>query len=429
MKPKDPVSLPELLSPAGTFEKLPFALRYGADAVYLAGQEFGMRSAAGNFTDEELFSAFHLVHAAGKKCYLTLNTMPRDSELVRLESFLDRISQDPPDGVIVSDLGVFALCRKHLPNVAIHVSTQASAVNSEDCRMWYHLGAKRVVLARELSLSDIDKIRANTPLDLELEVFIHGSMCVAYSGRCLLSNYFTGRDANRGACTQPCRWSYHFTEDSRPDEILTVESHREGSFVFGSKDLCMLDHLRELIDCGINSFKIEGRMKSAYYCAAVTNVYRIMLDALAGNRPKPNQNALWRELMSVSHRAYGTGFFFDETMLDPHLVDDNGYESENSFLAEVLRGAGKCRFLCVQKNRFSPGEEIEVLRPGQTGEKILVSAMYDEDGNPIENCPHPKMKFIVETNAKMESGDLLRRIPKILYNSESIHDTDHRRKL
>lgn len=402
-------SLPELLSPAGTFEKLPFALRFGADAVYLSGKEFGMRSAAGNFTEEELLSAFHLVHDAGKKAYLTLNTMPRDDELTRLSAYLERLSMDPPDAAIISDPGVLSLCRQLIPNVPIHISTQASTVNAQSCLVWYELGAKRIVLARELSLSDIATIREKTPSELELEVFVHGSMCVSYSGRCLLSNYFTGRDANRGACTQPCRWSYHFTEDSRPNEPLTAEIHPEGTFVFGSKDLCMIDHVKDLYECGVDSLKIEGRMKSAYYCAAVTNVYRMVLDALAGKRKMPERETLWRELMSVSHRAYDTGFFYDKNMLDPCLVDDNGYEAENSFLAVVLKPAGKGSYLCEQRNKFSPDDKIEVLTPGKTGREIRVTGMFTEDGEEIRSCPHPKMKFLIRADAALEQGDLLRR--------------------
>ena len=402
-------SLPELLAPAGTFEKLPFALRFGADAVYLAGKAFGMRAAAGNFSDEEMRLAIRMAHSFGKKVYLTLNTMPRDSEINALTAYLENLSEMAPDAVIVSDMGVLSLCKKYIPDVEIHISTQASTVNAEACKVWHSLGAKRIVLARELSLFDLENIKKRIPDDLELEVFVHGSMCVAYSGRCLLSNYFTGRDANRGACTQPCRWSYHFAEDSRPGEPMTVESGEEGSFIFGSKDLCMIDHLQDLCDVGIDSLKIEGRMKSAYYCAVVTNVYRMELDAIAEKRTLPDRESVWKELNSVSHREYDTGFFYERNMNDPKLVSHNGYEAENSFLAEVKREVAPNLYLCEQKNKFSVGDTVEALRPGEFGQKIRIFSMKDDKGETIHDCPHPKMLFVIQTDSPIREGDLIRR--------------------
>lgn len=410
--PKTKMPLPEILSPAGNFEKLPFALRFGADAVYLAGREFGMRSAAGNFSDDELVKAVKMCHGAGKKAYLTVNVMPHQKDMKRLEGYLERVAAIGPDALIVSDLGVFSLCKRILPGTDVHVSTQASTVNAEGCRAWFEMGARRVVLARELTLKDIKAIRDLVPPELELEVFVHGSMCVSYSGRCLLSNYFTGRDANNGACTQPCRWGYHFAEDSRENDLLTLESHPEGSFIFGSKDLCMIDHLKELRDIGITSFKIEGRMKSAYYCAAVTNAYRIALDEI--DCPKTPSSALWHELMSVPHRAYCTGFYFDPAERDALLVTENGYMAENGFLTVVEREVSDRIYLCRQKNKFSAGEELEVLSPGSTGRPVAVLSMMDEEGRVIPDCPHPKMPFLIQTNEKLLPGDILRR--KILYN-------------
>ncbi len=404
-------ALPELLSPAGNFEKLKFALHYGADAVYLAGKAFGMRSAARNFSDEELPLAVQYAHERNKKVYLTLNTMPRCDELPLLEAYLDVVSQADVDAVIVADLGVLKLCKKRIPKIPVHVSTQGALVNHLSCQMWHELGASRVVLARELSLNDIATIRAKTPKDLEIETFIHGAMCVSFSGRCLLSEYYTGRDANRGSCTQPCRWIYHFSEEKRLSEQLDAEIHPgEGTYIFGSKDMCMIRHLPELIKAGINCFKIEGRMKSSYYTAAVTNAYRMaMTEILASDKTYEPDPALFRELCGVSHREYCTGYFFSHPMLDSNLASESGYRKEKAYLALVDAPEDSNGLIrCTQKNKLTTDTAIEVLTPGKTGQSLPILALFDEALQPITSTPHPQMTFYLKTDRPLKPGDILR---------------------
>ncbi len=404
------LSRPELLAPAGNFDKLRSAIHFGADAVYLAGRCFGMRAAADNFSDDELKSAIEYAHRFNKKVYLTVNVMPREFELTELEKYLELIGGICPDAVIVADLGVFALCRKIIPHVPIHISTQAATVNSLSCKQWYEMGASRIVLARELSLEEIVKIRGEIPTGLELEAFIHGSMCVSFSGRCMLSEYFTGRDANRGACTQPCRWQYQFNEEKRPDDVLTAEIYPEGSYIFGSKDLCMIDHVSELISSGIHSFKIEGRMKSAYYAAVTTNAYRIAIDDCLNNNEITSQD-LHKELASVSHREYCTGYFFDKEMIHSNLATNSGYIGEQSFLCSVDHFDQENMIaICTQNNKFSVGTICEYISPGKVGHPVEILEMYDENDNIINNCPHPKMKFKIKTNIILNKGDLIRKI-------------------
>ena len=403
--------LPELLSPAGNFEKLKFALRFGADAVYLAGKKFGMRASSDNFNLEELSTAVEYAHNFKKKVYLTLNVMPRQDDLLELESYLEEIAQIPLDGVIVADLGVFSICQKKAPNIPLHISTQAATVNALSCLKWYEMGAKRIVLARELSLREISNIRKNIPDDLELETFVHGSMCVSFSGRCMLSEYYTGRDANRGECTQPCRWHYRFYEEKRPDDILSCEIHPEGSYLFGSKDLSMINHVNELIQAGINSFKIEGRMKSAYYAAVTANAYRIALDSVIGKTDIMNTEALQRELESVSHREYCTGYFFDSKMQISQFASNSGYIGNGSFLCtveEIDEKSGLAR--CRQKNKFTKNDACELLSPGKTGESIHILEMIDENGHLLESCPHPQMTFFMKTDKILHPGDVIRKM-------------------
>lgn len=404
------IKTPELLSPAGNREKLEAALRFGADAVYLAGQRFGMRAAADNFSIEELFSAAAFAHENKKKIYLTLNVMPREYEMKDLEAYLEEISSCPLDAVIVADFGVFSLCQMKIPHIPVHISTQAGAVNSYGCLKWYEMGARRIVLPRELSLQEISAIKSQIPNDLELEAFVHGSMCVSFSGRCLLSEFYTGRDANRGECTQPCRWQYQFHEEKRPDDILTCEIHPEGSYIFGSKDLCMIDHIKDLVSAGIDSFKIEGRMKSAYYTAVVTNAYRIALERFESSKNEENNEDLMRELNSVSHREYSTGYFFDPDMTHSNLSSDCGYIGEKSYLCLVEEGTDKQGFAkCIQRNKFSLGDACEFISPGTCGKKIKILEMLDENKNPILSCPHPKQVFYIKTNLPLKAGDLLRK--------------------
>lgn len=410
----------ELLSPAGNFEKLRAALRFGADAVYLAGQRFGMRSAADNFTDEELDAAITYVHEQGKKLYLTVNTMPHGAEYPALRQFLTRLSSNPPDAIILTDLGVMATVRELLPQVAIHVSTQSSIVSPAAAKAWAALGAERLVLARELSLGEIRAIREALPTEVSLEAFVHGSMCVSYSGRCMLSNQFTGRDANRGACAQPCRWNYTIVEEKRPNEPIPVLENEHGTFMMSSKDLCMLRHIPALIEAGVESFKIEGRMKSAYYTAVVTNAYRMVMDAY---RRDPDgfvfDEAIYREVESVSHREYATGFFFDDPKEAPQLCKENGYIREKAYFATVTESETSPADLPVrtaqgvlcrlrQRNKLSLGDKAELLTPGRVGIPLVIQELYDAQGEPIESAPHPLMEFYTRLPSLAAAGDILR---------------------
>ena len=410
----------ELLSPAGNFEKLRAALRFGADAVYLAGRAFGMRSAADNFTDEELDEAITYVHARGKKVYLTANTMPHGGEYEMLRRFLSNLKNNPPDAVILTDLGVFATVKEILPDVEIHVSTQSSIVSPAAARAWAAMGASRLVLARELSLNEVRAIREALPPEVSLEAFVHGSMCVSYSGRCMLSNQFVGRDANRGACAQPCRWNYTVVEEKRPNEPLPLHENENGTFIMSSKDMCMLRHIPELIEAGVESFKIEGRMKSAYYTAVVTNAYRMVIDAyLADPKGFVFDERIYREVESVSHREYATGFWFDDPKKEPQLCTENGYIREKAYFATVVeRGNAPAGLveeneqgvLCRlrQRNKLCLGDAAELLTPSRVGIPTPITELYDENGTPIESAPHPLMEFYTRLPHVASAGDILR---------------------
>jgi len=399
-------AVPELLSPAGNFEKLRTAIHFGADAVYFAAERFGMRAASDNFSQNELNRAIEYCHRLGKKAYITVNIMPRENEFQDLSAFLLSLNECPPDALIVADLGVFQLCRRLVPNIPLHISTQAATVNSYSCNAWYDMGAKRVVLARELSLREIENIRKNIPDDLELETFVHGSMCISFSGRCMLSEYFTKRDANRGACTQPCRWQYRFYEEKRTDDVLTGEVWPEGSYIFGSKDLCMIEHLNDLKNCGIDSFKIEGRIKSVMYAAVVTNSYRIALDEL--EHPKTSTSELLKDLCSVSHREFCTGYYFDPEMENSNIATHNGYLSEQAFLCSVTDYDSETGIAtCKQRNKFTLGDECILFTPGKTGKKIKILNMLDEFNHEIDSCPHPQMVFKIKTDTLLKIGDFI----------------------
>lgn len=406
---------PEILAPAGNFEKLKVAVAFGADAVYMAGTSFGMRSAAGNFTAEELPEAIKYCHERGVKAYVTVNTMPRTNEYKRLAEHLKLLEKAGADALIISDLGVFMLAKDTVPSMTLHVSTQASVVSARTCTEWYKMGAKRVILARELSLDEIKEIRANIPEELEIEAFVHGSMCISYSGRCLLSNYLTGRDANRGACTQPCRWEYkmiraEFEEVKRKDEHLVMIEEAGDSFTFSSRDLCMIEHIPELAESGLSCLKIEGRMKSSCYVGAVTNAYRMAIDSYFADPTGYKYDPTWLcELESVCHRQYCTGFFFGETVDNANVCETPGYIKEQAALA-VCDGydeeSGRAYF--TQKNKFSVGERIEILVPGKTAVPFTVDAIYGEKGEPIESTPHPMMKFSVKVPIKATEFSIIR---------------------
>ena len=401
---------PELLSPAGNFEKMKAAVLYGADAVYLAGTDFGMRAAADNFSPEELITAINYAHERGVKVYLTLNTMPHPDEYEKLEGFISFLSENPPDAVICVDLGVISLAREMLPDTDIHISTQASVVSARAAEQWQKLGAKRIVLARELTLDEIIRIKKEVPEELELEAFVHGSMCISYSGRCLLSQHFTGRDANRGRCAQPCRWNFEIYEEKRPDDLLKIEQDKHGTFVMSSKDMCMIEHIPELIDAGIASFKIEGRMKSAYYTAVVTNTYKMAIDAYISDPENFKFNSEWlRELDSVSHREYSTGFYFDKPSENPNVCEKTVYIREKAYLAvavEYDRDTGLALF--VQKNKTLRGSRAEILSPGACAASLVLDEMYDENMQPLESAPHPFMKFYVKVPFEVKPGDIMR---------------------
>ncbi len=418
---------PELLSPAGNFEKMQAALLYGADAVYLAGQMFGMRSAADNFTVEELYRATEYVHQRGKKLYLTVNTMPHVDEYPALRHFLSEIRGAGIDAYIVADLGVFSTVRELIPQAEIHVSTQTSVVSPASARAYAALGAKRIVLARELTLREIREIRAELPEEVELEAFIHGSMCVSYSGRCLLANAFNGRDGNRGTCSQPCRWNYALVEEKRPDQLFPIEQQEHvGTFILSSKDMCMIEHIPELMESGISSFKIEGRMKSAYYTAVVTNAYRLAMDRYLANPSGYRFDPAWlTELESVSHREYGTGFYFDNPMQNPQLVSTCGYLREKAYFstateyvaeeADAILAAGVpmeneagTLYRFIQRNKVSANERAELLSPGKVGHPFQVAELYAPDGTALESTPHPSMIYWCRVPFEVKPGDILR---------------------
>ena len=405
----------ELLAPAGNMEKLRAAVLYGADAVYLSGKAFGMRAAADNFTLPELREAIAFAHAHNVRVYLTVNVMPRGDEYAALRAYFEELKTCPPDALIVADLGVLTLAKEVLPDLPLHISTQANAVSAATCRAYHALGASRVVLARELTLEEIKAIRRDTPKELELEAFIHGSMCISYSGRCLLSNFFTGRDANRGMCTQPCRWQYtirereyELVEAKRPESPIPVREINGETFLMSSRDTCMIEHIPELMESGIDSFKIEGRIKSAYYAAVVTNTYRMAIDAY--KKGNYTYDPRWmRELEGVSHRPYHTGYYFDNPTENANTTSNTGYIKENAYLASVLSydeetGVATLR----QKNKFSQGERVALLSPGSLSRPFTVTALENEAGEAVESVPHPQMLFKMPVPFAVKAGDILR---------------------
>ncbi len=409
---------PEILSPAGNFEKMKFAILYGADAVYLAGTCFGMRNAADNFDRSELCEAVKYAHEHSVKVYVTVNVLPHEDEMAQLPEYLDFLEKEAkPDALIISDLGVFSLAKSHCPSIELHVSTQASTVNSEACKLWQSLGATRIVLARELNLEEIKKIRDSIPQELELEAFIHGAMCVSYSGRCLLSNFFSGRDANRGKCAQPCRWEYfdkeqyaEIFEKKRPEEVISLVQNRNGTFMFSSKDMCMIEHIPELVKAGIDSFKIEGRVKSAYYTAVTANAYKTELMRYMEN---PDgyvfDSDFLKELECVSHREYGTGYFFDEPQENAQITKDGGYIRDKAFIATVESYDELTKkAVLIQRNKALNGESCELISPGVKTRDIILSGMKNENGEDIDSCPHPMMRFSIDAPFELKFGDIVR---------------------
>ena len=381
----------ELLAPAGDWERLEMALAYGADAVYLAGNTFGMRSFAGNFSPEELRRASKLCRERGVDLHVTCNTMPRNDEMARLPQWLELLEEAGVTAVILADVGVLALAKRYAPSVKIHISTQASIVNYQTATAWHDLGADRVILARELSLGEIAEIRAKTPNDLEIETFGHGAMCVSYSGRCLLSNYMTGRDANRGACAQPCRYQYALVEEKRPGEYFPVYEDEKGTYIMNSRDMCMIDHLPDLIRAGVDSIKIEGRAKSAYYAAIVTGAYRHCIDAVQAGKPL---DPIWRnEVEKVSHRHYSTGFFYGQP---GQFTSDARYIRDWQVVAVVESCTETGLATASLRNKFSMGDEIELVGPDTRPVAFQAPLMMDENGYPLPAPRHPQMKFQIQ---------------------------------
>lgn len=409
---------PEILAPAGDFSRLIYAIEYGADAVYVGGESFSLRAAAGNFTRAELRRATEYVHSKQKKIYVACNVVPRNEDIDELPEYAEFLQDAGVDAVIISDLGSFTVFRRHAPKVDIHISTQANVSNYETCMAWYHLGAKRVVLARELSLDEIIEIRRKVPEDMELETFVHGAMCMGYSGRCLISQYLAGRDSNRGYCAQPCRWKYALVEEKRPGQYFpVVEEESKGTLFLNSKDLSMIEHLPELCEAGISSFKIEGRIKTEYYVAVITQAYRRALDDCFSDVFVYTKNlpSYVEQVDMVSHRPYYTGFYF------PDLVNCGQSYYEPSYirnyeLVGVITGydALSRRLFVTEKNKICAGDELYIVEAGQPLRKFYAEKMFDETGTPILFAPHPEMKITIEYDKYVTSHSFLVKKNKLL---------------
>ena len=394
----------ELLSPAGDMERLKMAAAYGADAVYFAGTSFGMRSFAGNFTPEELPLAVQFAHDHGVKCHVTVNTMPRNDEISRLPEYLERLDDAGVDALIVADLGAFTLAGKYAPHCQRHISTQQSIANYACAQAWVDLGATRVVLARECSLEEIRTIRQKVDPQLEIETFGHGAMCVSYSGRCLLSNYMTGRDSNRGACAQPCRYQYALMEEKRPGEYFPVFEDEKGTYILNSRDMCMIDHLKELMDAGVDCIKIEGRAKSAYYAAIVTGAYRHCIDDVSAGRAV---DPVWRdEVEHISHRVYSTGFYFGEP---GQYTENSRYIRQWQIVAKVESCGEDGKAVCSLNNKFRAGDRLEVVGPDLRPFPIVAENMTDSNGNPLDEPRTPQMTFTLPLPKQVPAHSLIRR--------------------
>lgn len=402
----------ELLAPAGDLERLKIAIMYGADAVYIGGQVFGLRAAAKNFSLEDLKEGVHYAHEKGIKVYVTANIIPHNEDLKNFPEYLRTIEEIGVDAIIVSDPGTFSMVKETVPNMEIHISTQANNTNYMTVKFWGDLGAKRVILARELSLGEIKEIRANVPDEIGLEAFVHGAMCMSYSGRCLLSNYLTGRDANRGECAQPCRWRYSLVEEKRPGEYIQVIEDEKGTYFMNSKDLCMIEHIPEIIESGISSLKIEGRMKTTYYVAMVVRAYRAAIDSYYEDPENWQFDPKWMEgLKKASHRDFTTGFYFDKPGHADHHYDDRSYVRDYSFIGLVKDYDVSTKIATIeQRNRFFLGDDVEIVGPGEET-AMTITEMWDEDMNPIKVAPHPQQIIKVRIEAPvMENYILIKKI-------------------
>lgn len=402
----------ELLIPAGSLDVLKTAVLYGADAVYLGGEAFGLRAKAKNFTNEEIKEGIAFAHERGVKVYITANIFAHNDDLAGVEEYFTELKEIKPDALIISDPGVFEIARRILPEMEIHISTQANNTNYGTFLFWYKQGAKRVVTARELSLKEIREIREHIPEDMEIESFIHGAMCISYSGRCLLSNFLTGRDANQGACTHPCRWKYAVMEESRPGEYLPVYENERGTFIFNSKDLCMLEHIPDLLDAGIDSFKIEGRMKTALYVATVARTYRKAIDDCLESEEKYRANMDWyhREISRCTYRQFTTGFYYGKPNEESQIYDSNTYQSDAVYLGTVYETDHKGRVRIEQRNKFCVGDVIEIMKPDGRNVACQVLQIQDDQEEKMESAPHPKQELWLTLSEAAETGDLLRTI-------------------
>lgn len=404
---------PELLIPASSLEVLKIAVMYGADAVYIGGEAFGLRAKAKNFSMEEIAEGIVFAHEHDVKVFITANILAHNGDLDGVREYFAELNQmNPrPDALIISDPGIFAIAKEVCPDIERHVSTQANNTNYGTYQFWYGQGAKRVVSARELSLAEIKDIRANIPDDLEIETFIHGAMCISYSGRCLLSNYFTGRDANQGACTHPCRWKYAVVEEKRPGEYLPVYENERGTYIFNSKDLCMIEYIPELIDAGIDSFKIEGRMKTALYVATVARTYRKAIDDYKESPELYKKNMPWYldQISNCTYRQFTTGFFFGKPSDEAQIYDNNTYVKEYTYLGIVGEQNEAGLYKIEQRNKFSVGEEIEVMKPNGDNIAVTVKRIVDEKGNDMESAPHPQQVLYIDLGQPLDMYDILRR--------------------
>lgn len=406
---------PELLIPASSLEVLKIAVIYGADAVYIGGEAFGLRAKAKNFSMEEMREGIRFAHDHEVKVYVTANILAHNDDLEGVREYFKELDsfakEEKPDALIIADPGVFMIAKEVCPDIERHISTQANNTNYETYRFWYGLGAKRVVLARELSLNEIKELRANIPDDLEIETFIHGAMCISYSGRCLLSNYFTGRDANQGACTHPCRWKYSIVEETRPNEYMPVYENERGTYIFNSKDLCMIEHIPELMESGIDSFKIEGRMKTALYVATVARTYRKAIDDYKVSPELYKKNLPWYldQISNCTYRQFTTGFFFGKPSDEAQIYDNNTYLKEYTYLGIVGEQNEEGLYRIEQRNKFSVGEEIEIMKPDGENLTVTVKRIVDEDGADMESAPHPKQVLYIDLGHPLEKYDILRR--------------------
>ncbi len=408
---------PELLIPAGSLEALKVAVMYGANAVYIGGEAYGLRAKAKNFSISQMAEGIAFAHAHGAKVYVTANIFAHNGDLEGVREYFARLCEISPDALIISDPGVFSIAKEVCPKIEIHISTQANNTNYETFLFWHRLGAKRIVAARELTLEEISDIRCQIPKELEIEAFVHGSMCISYSGRCLLSNYFTGRDANQGECTHPCRWKYAVMEETRPGEYLPVYENERGTYLFNSKDLCMVGHIPQLIQAGIDSFKVEGRMKTALYIASVARTYRKAIDDFMESRQLYEKNLPWyfEQIAACTYRQYTTGFFFGKPSEETQIYDNSTYVKGYTFLG-IIEGQNKDGlYLIRQRNKFCVGERMEAMKKDGRNLTVTVRAIYDENGTSMQSAPHPKQVLYVDLECeiskqdKLEKYDILRR--------------------